>query len=102
MSEIAEAAEEIRKLDPGTPVRLPAVSRAVGWSSGVQAYAIQTGAVEVLPGKPSGRRSYMITREEALRILAAALLAVAAGIAVVTMVRGVRTAGLDVGRLIET
>lgn len=100
MNEIAEMTAAVRELDPDTPVRLSHVSRAIGWSADAQSDAIKAGAVDPLPIPPAGRRGYMVSRDEALTILAAAILALAAGVAVVAVLRGVKATGLDVGQLL--
>lgn len=99
--DIAEMAASLRELDPDTPVSLPRVSRVVGWAPDAQTRAIQAGVVEPLSDPaPAGRRGYMVSRDEALTILAAAVLALAAGVAVVVMIRAIKATGLDPGQLL--
>jgi hypothetical protein len=98
--DLAAMTAAVRELDPGTPVPLPPISRAVGWSPDAQMYAISSGAVSPLPIPPAGRRGYLVSRDEALTILAVAILALAAGFSIVTMLRAVKATGLDVGQLV--
>ena len=100
MNEITEMTAAVRELDPDTPVRLARISRAIGWSYDAQSDAIKAGAVDPLPAPPAGRRGYLVSRDEALTILAAAILALAAGVAVVAMIRAIKATGLDVGQLL--
>jgi hypothetical protein len=71
---------------------LPDVARSVGLDRNSQHYAIRHGVIT--PARKRGANGrYLITREDALLLLAAALVAAAAGIAIVTALRGLRSAG---------
>lgn len=77
-------------------VPLPDLGAAVGLDRGRQVYAIEKGIIKPAPKKgPNGR--YMVTWDEAVLIAAAAILAVAAGVALVTMIRSLRGAGAEIG-----
>jgi hypothetical protein len=87
-------------LPEGDTIPLPEVSRRVGWDPATQVRAIKDGLVETTGLPPAGKRGWQVTRQEALTILAAAALAFAMGLAVVSVLRGIKVSGLDVGQLI--
>lgn len=95
-----ELVERLRELDPDARVRLSVVSREIGWDPADQCRAIKAGLVDPLPVPPAGRRGWQVTRDEALRIVAAAMLAAALGVAIVVVLRGARDSGLDIMRLL--
>lgn len=84
----------------------------IGWNREQQSYAVRSGVirpVEKVPGPVAGRqprkyaggRGYQVTRDDAIEILIAAALALAAGVAVVVMLRAIRDAGLDASALAQ-
>lgn len=77
-------------------IPLPDIGRAVGLDAPRQTYAVRKGLIQPVDGKrgPNGR--YLVSWDEALFIVTAAALALAAGIAVVTMLRTLRAAGAQV------
>lgn len=76
-------------------IPLPDIGRSVGLDADRQYYAVRKGLIHPASKRgPNGR--YLITRDEAVFILTAAALALAAGIAVVTMLRTLRAAGAKV------
>jgi hypothetical protein len=77
-------------------VPLPDLGAAVGLDRARQSYAIEKGIIRPVPKRgPNGR--YMVTWDEAVLIAAAAILAVTAGVALVTMIRSLRGAGAQIG-----
>jgi hypothetical protein len=87
MTELAMTTDYVRDLPDNSTVALSVISKTVGWSRELQAYAVKTGAVEVADIPPAGRRGWHVTKDEALRILAAAALAVALGASLITVLR---------------
>lgn len=76
-------------------IPLPEIGRAVGLDAPRQTYAVTKGLIHPADKRgPNGR--YLVTRDEAVFILTAAALALAAGIAIVTMIRTLRAAGAKV------
>ncbi len=81
-------------LPDGEAIPLPWIRDRVGWSRDAQSYAVKAGVIRPLPGH-GPHRSYQVSRADAVEILIAAALAVAAGIAVVAMLRAIQGAGLN-------
>jgi hypothetical protein len=75
-------------------VQLADLSRRIGWSYAQQSKAISSGALEAERDLSDRRHPYLITRDEATTLLLAAVLALAAGVAIAAMLRGVKGAGL--------
>jgi hypothetical protein len=76
-------------------VRLVDLSRRIGWSEVQQSKAIRAGLLEAERDATEPRtRPYTITRDEALTLLLAAVLALLAGAAIAAALRGVKSAGL--------
>jgi hypothetical protein len=75
-------------------IQLADLSRRIGWSYAQQSKAISTGALEAERLETDRRYPYVITQDEALTLLLAAVLAVAAGIAIVAALRGLKGAGV--------
>lgn len=75
-------------------VPLPLIRERIGWSRQAQYNAINQGAICPV-GKRGKAGCYQVTRDDAVMILVAAALALAAGVAVIVMLRGLRGAGLD-------
>ena len=74
-------------------VRLADLSRRIGWDRASQSRAISAHLLEAEHGRGPGG-PYTVTRDEALKLLLAAVLALLAGAAVVAALRGVKSAGL--------
>lgn len=74
-------------------MRFPELGRQIGLGPGQRAHVIREGLVTVIPceRKSAGNK---VARDEALTLLLAAALAVAAGVAIAVMLRGVRETGL--------
>jgi hypothetical protein len=75
-------------------VRLADLSRRIGWSYAQQSKAISTGVLEAKRLEADRRLPYVITHDEAITLLLAAVLAVAAGIAIAAALRGLKGAGV--------
>lgn len=84
----------LRELPEGEVIPMPWVRERVGWSPREQSYAVTSGAIRPLPGW-GPHKSYQVTRDDATLILVAAALAVAAGVAIVAMIRAIQGTGLD-------
>ena len=74
-------------------VSLPALGERIGMTARARTYAITEGLIEHAP-LTARKAGYRVTQDEALTILLAAVLAVAAGVAIVVMLRGVKQSGL--------
>jgi len=75
-------------------IPLPLIRERVGWSRDQQSDAVLQGAIRPV-AKRGKAGCYQVTRDDAVMILVAAALALAAGVAVVIMLRGIQGAGLD-------
>jgi hypothetical protein len=84
----------LRELPEGEAIPMPWVRERVGWSLEDQSYAVRSGLIQPLP-KYGPHRSYQVTRDEAALILVAFLLARAAGVAIVAMIRALKRTGID-------
>jgi hypothetical protein len=79
--------------DAGVPVPLPQVRQVMvrhdlpQWDRKAQYKAVQQGVIRPLPGRTSDHQSYAVDRDQAVKILAAALLALVAGAALIVMLR---------------
>jgi hypothetical protein len=81
-------------------IPLPFVRDRIGWTRDQQSYAVESGAIR--PVDKRGKAGcYQVTREDAVLILIAASLALAAGVAVVMMIRAIREAGLNTSALAQ-
>jgi hypothetical protein len=91
-----DAAAILRDIDQAEAerVRLADLSRAIGWSRAQQSKAIAAGLLEAEPGSGPGH-PYTVSKDEARTLLLAAILAIAAGVAIAIMLRGVKGAGLS-------
>jgi hypothetical protein len=108
---VTTARELIAELPTDTDViPLPVVRRIINehlgpWTRDQQAYAVRMGAIHPVPKKPgpvagSRARKYQagvvaVDRDQAVLILVAAVLAFAAGVEVVGMIRALRASGVD-------
>jgi hypothetical protein len=82
------------------PVPLPLVRDRIGWNREQQSYAVRSGVIR--PVSKRGRAGcYQVTRDDAVLILIAAAIALAAGVAVVAMIRAIQEAGLDASALAQ-
>jgi hypothetical protein len=81
---------------PDGTVPVADVVRSAGVPHGAVDYTIRLGLVPVHAQFGAHRRRY-ISREDALMLLAAAALAVAAGVALATIVRAIKATGAQVG-----
>lgn len=70
------------------------------WPADAQSYAVRSGAIRVLPQRAEAN-AYVVDRSEAVLILIAAVLAFAAGVAVVAMIRAVKISGVDPAMFIQ-
>jgi hypothetical protein len=74
-------------------IKLADLSRRIGWDKASQSHAVTEGLLDARrlggPGNPYG-----ITRDDAITLLLAALLAVAAGVAIAAMLRGLKAQGV--------
>jgi hypothetical protein len=89
----ATAAKELDpknwRTGPGDTVMVSDVVRTAGVPHGAIDYPIRLGLVPIVAREP-GRRGRYITRDDAVMLLAAAALAVAAGVALAAIVRAIR------------
>ena len=72
-------------------------SERIGWTDTGRRYAIREGLLEAEKVRNAPGQPYRITRDEACTLLFAAMLALAAGVAIAVMLRGVKGAGLTGG-----
>jgi hypothetical protein len=77
----------------GERVKLADIARPVGWDATSQSRALAEGLLEAERLGGQGN-PYGITRDDAMRLLLAAVLAVAAGVAIAAMLRGLRDLGV--------
>lgn len=79
---------------------LPRLGDQIGMGEQSRKYAIREGLIKP---EPLGKRcdGYKVNRDEALTLLLAAALAIAAGVAIAVMLRGMRNSGLT-GAAAET
>jgi hypothetical protein len=77
-------------------IPLPDLGQRIGLDRGRQVYAIEKGLITPA-GKRGANGRYMVDWGQAAMIVAAAALAVTAGIALVTMLRSLQGAGAQVG-----
>lgn len=93
------AAELLAELpETGEAIPLPVIAKRIGWNKVQQHYAIQAGVIRPLEKRgPHG--AFQVDRDQAVGILIAYAVALAAGLAVVTILRGLQGAKLDVSAL---
>jgi hypothetical protein len=72
------------------------------WGKQAQHTAIKSGAIHALPGHYPPTNARAVDRDEAVLILVAAVLAFAAGVAVVAMIRAIRVSGVDPSVFVQT
>lgn len=74
-------------------IKLADLSRAIGWDKWSQSQAVNEGLLDARRLGGQGN-PYGITRDDAIMLLLAAVLAFAAGVAIGSMLRGVKGAGM--------
>lgn len=74
-------------------VSLPALGAKIGMGDQSRKFAIREGLIRPEPLEYRGM-GYTVKRDEALTLLLAAALAIAAGVAIAVMLRGVKQTGL--------
>jgi hypothetical protein len=74
-------------------VRLADLSRRIGWDKSLQSRALAEGLLEA-ERSPGRGHPYTITRDDAVTLLLAAVLAFAAGVAIASMLRGLKAQGV--------
>lgn len=89
----AEARELLSEIEAAPVVRLVELRPRIGMTPLAQKHAVRTGALEVVPGREHWE-GYAITRDEARTLILATVLAIAAGLAVAAMLRGLKGAGI--------
>lgn len=72
---------------------LPELGAKIGMGNQSRKYAIRVGLIEPEPLK-SRQHGYEVSRNEALTLLLAAALAIAAGVAIAVILRGLKETGL--------
>jgi hypothetical protein len=98
---VITAQELIAELPEGTgAIPLPTVRKLINdrvgpWDVDAPARAVRSGAIQARPERYGRSHSLMVDRNEAVLILIAAVLAFAAGIAVIAMIRAVKISGVD-------
>lgn len=108
MINVTTAQDLLSELPDGLEVvPLPIVRQIINerlgpWHRNQQAYAVRDGAIRPLPGRVGQVHALAVSRDEAVLILVAALLAFAAGVAVVGMIRALRVSGVDPGAFVKT
>jgi hypothetical protein len=90
------AADVLTRWEGQDLIPLPDLAHEVGLNRGTLHYARKTGAIIPDPTRRGRNGRHMITWEQALLIVAAAALAAAAGIALVTALHALRGAGAQV------
>lgn len=92
---VDDIAETLAAFGDDELIPLRDVGDAVGLKRGMQDYAVRRSIIVPAETRgPNGR--YLVTRDEALLILAAAVLAVAVGAALVTVIKTLRNSGATV------
>lgn len=92
------AQELLADLPDTEVIPLPLIRERIGWTRDAQWLAVKQGAIR--PVEKRGKAGcYQVTRDDAVMILLAAALALAAGVAVIVMLRGLQGAGLDASAL---
>lgn len=72
------------------------------WDTDAVSYAVKSGAIRPLPKRQGPGAAYAVDRDQAVLILVAAVLAFAAGVAVVAMIRAIRISGVDPSVFVQT
>jgi len=90
---VDDIAETLAAFGDDDLIPLRDVGDAVGLKRGMQDYAVKRSIIVPAETRgPNGR--YLVTRDEALLILASAALAVAVGVALVTVIKNLRGSGV--------
>jgi hypothetical protein len=91
-------AEVLAEIEAREFVSLPALGKQLGMGEQARKYAIREGLINPEPLDISKRyEGYKVNRDEAFTLLLAAALAIAAGVAIAVMLRGVKGSGLTGG-----
>src|SRR5262249_555194 len=92
--------EALANIQPPQFHSLRALGAQIGLGGPARRYAIREGLIKP---EPLGKRcdGYRVNRDEALTLLLAAALAIAAGVAIAVMLRGLKNSGLT-GTAAET
>lgn len=88
----------LSKLPDAEVIPLPVVRELAGWDRDAQSDAVKEGLIRPIDQRGKAN-CYQVTRDDAALILVAAVLAFAAGVAVIAMLRGLQGAGLDAAAL---
>ena len=96
----ATAAALLADLPDAEVIPLPFVRDRIGWSREQQSYAVRSGVIHPV-GRAGIGGGFTVTRDDAVMILVAAALALAAGVAVVVMIRAIQGAGLNAQALAQ-
>jgi hypothetical protein len=72
---------------------LPELGAKIGLGEQARKHAIHEGLIDANK-RPSRLGGYTVSRDEAITLLLAAALAIAAGVAIATMLRGIKGAGV--------
>lgn len=81
-------------------IPLPFVRDRIGWTRDQQSYAVEAGVIHPI-SKRGKAGCYQVTREDAAFILVAAAVAIAAGVAVVAILRAIQDAGLNASTFVQ-
>lgn len=95
------AQELLADLPETDVIPLPLIRDRIGWTRDTQHDAISAGVIR--PVEKRGKAGcYQVTRDDAVTILIAAALAIAAGVAVIVMLRAIQGSGLNARVLAES
>jgi hypothetical protein len=94
------AQELLADLPDAEVIPLPVIRDRIGWDRATQSYAVRSGVIRPVPERGKAG-CYQVTRDDAIQILVAAALALAAGIAVVAMIRAIQESGLSAPALAQ-
>lgn len=97
---VSTAQALVAQLPDADEIPLPVVRAIVNghlgpWDAQAQSYAVKSGVIDTAPYRHGQGHAYVVGRDEAILILVAAILAFAAGVAVVSMIRAIKTTGLS-------
>lgn len=92
---VTEAREALQQWEGRETVTLPEVARVIGMPRPTREFATRTGAIRPVSGGGKGR-PYLLSWDEVVFILGAAVFAAAAGIAITVALRALRETGAQV------
>jgi hypothetical protein len=98
--DVLHVAEVLAEIEAAEFHSLPRLGEAIGMGNQARKYAIHEGLIKPEP-LVARREGYKVNRDEAITLLFAAALALAAGVAIAVMLRGVRESGMPVS-VVET